>query len=227
MIKPTPAIWSPGPGRLIGGEGLPGLLPSSITYDRSMVSLARAIGDEAEIFIRKIPAVLLWPAIADMKEPLLTHLAFMLHVDWWDEAWTIEAKRLFLFRQILLHHRKGTAWAVEEAVSLVYGQARVREWFEYGGPPGCFLVDMEILETGLSQDEIDKIVMMIGKYKRKSQHICGLTFSSVTDGKVYLGAAVEAEIMVDIYPFQPDEIAPPVSTLYIAASIEADHDLMI
>lgn len=227
MIKPTPAIWSPGPGKLIGGDGLLGLLPSSISYDQNIMSLARAVNEEIEQFITKIPTVLLWPAISVLEEPLLTHLGFMLHVDWWDEAWTLEAKRLFLFRQILLHRRKGTPWAVEEAVSLVYGPARLREWFQYGGPPGCFLVDLEILETGLSQDDVNKIVWMIGKYKRKSQHICGLTFSAVTSGPVFLGAALETETMIDIYPYMPDEVELSDSALYLAASVEADHDLTI
>lgn len=228
MIKPTPAIWSPGRGRLVGGNGLADLLPSSISYDQTIMSLARAVNDEIDLFINKIPSVLLWPAIADLTEPLLTHLAFMLHVDWWDETWTVDAKRLFLFRQILLHRHKGTAWAVEEAVSLVYGPARIREWFEYGGPPGCFQVDLEILETGLNQDDINKIALMIGKYKRKSQHICdGITYSTGTSGEVYLAAALETTALVDIYPYMPDEFELADTNLYTAASVEADQDVTI
>ena len=206
---------------------MPELLPSSISYDRTVLALAAAINKEIELFAAEIPAVLLWPAISILEEPLLTHLAFMLHVDWWDEAWDLSAKRLFLYRQILLHRRKGTAWAVEEAVSIVYGQARVREWFEYGGPPGCFLVDLEILAGGLSQDDVDKIVLMIGKYKRKSQHICGLTFSTGAEGVLFLAADAELETVLDIYPYQPDEIEAAPSRLYPAAALEIDSHITV
>ncbi|MDR2946276.1 MAG: phage tail protein I [Candidatus Adiutrix sp.] len=227
MPEPTPPIWPAGRGKLLGQASLPELLPSSIGYDQAVQSVARAIEGEIELFVNKIPTVLLWPAISVLEEPILTHLGFMLHVDWWDEAWNLEAKRQFLFRQSLLHRRKGTAWAVEEAVSLVYGPARLREWFEYGGPPGCFLIDLEILESGLSQDDVNKIVWMIGKYKRKSQHICGLTFSAVTSGPVYLGATLETEAMIDIWPYMPDSVELSDSALYLAASVEADHDLTV
>ncbi|MDR2891587.1 MAG: phage tail protein I [Deltaproteobacteria bacterium] len=199
MPKQIPAISPEGQGRKLGESGLPDLLPSSIARDENMRMIAAAIELEIQRTVQIIPNVLLWPAISILQEPLLTHLAVMLHADLWDESWSLAAKRDFLFQQLKLHRHKGTPWAVETAVGMVYGQSRLIEWFEYDqgvfrihdqtfkhdgravynawqGVRGCFKVELDILNVGLNTEQIKKISAMIDKYKRKSQHLDGISF---------------------------------------------------
>lgn len=209
MIKPAsiPApvesILPEGQGKLLGDAGLPDLLPSSIAGDVTMHSIAVAQEKEIERLISKYPTLLLWSNIAKAEEPLLTHLAVHMHADIWDEAWSLEVKRNFLFRQTLLHEKKGTPWAVEEAVSLVYGAAQVREWFEYGGEPGCFKIDVEIINSGLSEENIAKITHMVETYQRKSQHLCGMTFSLRTTVTLHVGTTALYDESITIKPYVP------------------------
>lgn len=220
MTEGVPAILPEDKGRLLGDAGLPDILPSSIAGDETMRHIAAAIEEEMILFSGRFPSVLLWSAISVMKEPLLTHVAVLLHTDWWDEDWTIEQKRTFLFRQILLHRKKGTCWAVEEAVSLVYGEASVREWFEYGGDRGCFTLDVAVKGTGLSDAAIRKIELMVEKFKRKSQHLCGLYFSLTSSGTLYSGGSVFVDDVLTIHQYSPDDLDVPESPARVASALD-------
>lgn len=220
MIDAAPAILPENRGRLLGDAGLPDILPSSIAGDETMRLLAAAIEAEMARFTTRFPSVLLWSAIGVMTEPLLTHLAVMLHADWWDEEWTVEQKRAFLFRQVLLHRKKGTCWAVEEAVSLVYGKAHVREWFEYGGDRGCFTLEVNIHEAGLTDAMVRKIELMVEKFKRKSQHLCGTKFSLASAGTTYYGGTVITDEVLTVYPYFAGELDVLLSPVRTAAALD-------
>lgn len=63
-----------------------------------------------------------------IPEPLLDMLAWQFHVDGYEAAITYEDKRRLVDRSILMHRRKGTPWAVAEALrSLGYADARIFE----------------------------------------------------------------------------------------------------
>lgn len=219
MAADVPAILPNDQGKLLGDSGLPDILPSSIATDETMRCIASAIEMEIRRHVQTIPTVLLWPAINILTEPVLTHLAVMLHADWWDNTWSLPAKRAFLFRQVMLHRKKGTPWAVEEAVSLVYGTARLREWYQYGGDRGCFTLEVDVLGSGLSDDEIAKIEMMVRRYKRKSQHLCGMRFGVSSRGALYVGVHNIVDETITVRPFVPPEITlEPVETFKAAAT---------
>ncbi|MDL2279060.1 phage tail protein I [Desulfovibrio sp. OttesenSCG-928-G11] len=210
----VPSVLPDNQGMLLGDLGLPELLPASIGRDETVANLSAAVEAEIQGFAALVPAVLLWPAISRLEEPLLTHLAVMQHVDIWDEQWSLSAKRAFLFRQILLHRKKGTPWAVEEAVSLVYGPAEVREWFEYGGRRGCFRLNVKIHEGGLPMTDILKIEQMVEKYKRKSQHFCdedpqgGITFSLATTCPARVAVLALMDEAISVRPYVPSLETP-------------------
>lgn len=209
-----------GNGLTLGEVGLPDLLPSSIANDEKMRALAVAKEREMRRFLAKLPDILIWSAISRLEEPVLTHVAVMLHADWWDEEWTVAQKRAFLFRQITLHRKKGTPWAVEEAVSIVYGKAYVREWFEYGGPPGCFSLEVNVHEAGLTDGVVAKIEMMVEKYKRKSQHLCGVKFSMSSSGVTCIGCANFEDEILTVYPFTPEDASAAASPDSVASAVD-------
>lgn len=217
----TPEQIQPaGQGRSLADIAVLELLPPVPAGDESFRAMARAIDAEIRRIDDQIPKVIIWAMLGRMQEPLLSHLAVWLHADYWDEDWTVEAKRAFLFRQIKIHRKKGTCWAVEEAISLVYGPAYVREWFEYGGEHGWFRLEVDVLDLGLSEFQISKIEQMVEKYKRKSQHLGHLTFSTGSTGTVYIGAACLADEVLTVYPYYPTELSQPTAAVYRGAALD-------
>ncbi len=64
-------------------------------------------------------------------------------MDWWDSDYSTEEKRRTLAASWQVHKTLGTRAAVEKAASAVYPNTKVQEWFEYGGEPYRFKLDVQ------------------------------------------------------------------------------------
>ena len=78
---------------------------------------------------------------------LLPHLAHGWHVtdlEGWRLADTPEKRRAILRRAIALHRKKGTPWAVKEALAISGIEAELAEWWQQApaGAPFTFTVDI-------------------------------------------------------------------------------------
>ena len=110
-------------------------LPQALQGDDSIVALAQAISSVLSGRIEEINHLRIYPAIDQLDEPLLDILAHDFKVDWWDADYALEEKRRTLKDSWRVHKLMGTKAAVETAISAIYPNTKVLEWFEYGGSP--------------------------------------------------------------------------------------------
>lgn len=136
--------------RRIGDTPFKALLPGSIADDPTIKAAAAALDAAFAPSLRGIPDVLLFArlamsgpsgmygplarladlsgGLAALPEDVLDSLAWQLHVDGYEAAASYEDKRRMVDRSLLLHRRKGTPWAVAEALrALGYADARITE----------------------------------------------------------------------------------------------------
>lgn len=104
-------------------------LPESINKD-PVLDLAQVV-DMALSDINS-DLLLIYPAIDDLPEALIDHLAAQMHVDEYDDS-DLTVKRKQVKESFLLHRYKGTKYAVQQAITTVYKSALIQEWTEYGG----------------------------------------------------------------------------------------------
>lgn len=110
------------------------LLPPNATPVERAIDRALSRADHIEVPIRT-----LWNAQA-CPEHLLPWLAWAWSVDAWDADWTEQQKRNAIDASVFIHRHKGTPAAVQRAVDVVFSDAEVQEWFDYGGEPFHFRV---------------------------------------------------------------------------------------
>ena len=101
----------------------------------------------------------LWRS-AECPAPFLPWLAWQWSVDTWDPAWPTNIKRAVIDAAPDLHRVKGTPHALSEAMTALGLQITVQEWFQYGGQPYRFRVEVDfgdalvdITQTTLNQIE--------------------------------------------------------------------------
>lgn len=112
-------------------------LPASIDLD-PIPGLARVVDDELAGINPDL--LLIYPAIDDLPEALIDHLAEQMHVDDYDKAAPLSVKRKQVKMSFILHRSRGTKYAVKTAVNMIYPGSRVKEWFEYNGHPYHFAI---------------------------------------------------------------------------------------
>ena len=109
--------------------------------------------------------ILFWPFTDDQVEPLLDLLLWEMHVDIWQniegDPLTREKKQELLNESIDWHRHKGTPWAVNEMLKVLFNQGRVTEWYQYGGEPYFFRIGFEGDLTGVQFDRILEAVYAV------------------------------------------------------------------
>ena len=78
--------------------------------------------------------------VDNANKAILEHIAWQLNSELFFIGATLEEKKRLVKEAIQLHRRKGTKYAVEHAIQLIFPNAKVEEWFEYGGNPYYFRV---------------------------------------------------------------------------------------
>ena len=178
--------------RRIGSTPFRDLLAHSIATDPTLRAAADALDQALGRATRAIPQVLLYARLAhdtgfvdpvpmlppmtrlselsgglqELPEATLDYLAWQLHVEGYEAAVSVQAKRELISSSLLLHRRRGTPWAVRHALETALRlPTSISQWFEYQGKPYFFRVRMDV--TGAIYDEAsaNNAVRLIYDYK--------------------------------------------------------------
>jgi len=178
--------------RRLGSTAFREILPDSLSSDPSARAAAAALDDVLDATTRAIPGILLYARLArdtgaassvpmlpplsrlaalsggltSLPEAVLDHLAWQLHVEGYETAVDVAAKRQLIAGSLLLHRRRGTPWAVRTALeAALHVPATVQQWFEYGGEPYFFRVRLELGGAGLDEAAQRNALQLIQDYK--------------------------------------------------------------
>lgn len=142
------------------------LLPAWMRRDGSVIGLAQGGNAIARDAYSRLKHITRWDKIDQLSGTDLDELAWELNILWYNSMAPIETKRQLIKSSDLVFARLGTRWAVEQVTSAYFGNARLYEWFEYGGDPHFFKVQLDFDPTQEQKDEFRRILEIV---KRKSQ----------------------------------------------------------
>jgi phage tail P2-like protein len=151
--------------RGITPENLLRSLPEVLRGDSKMLALATAIAGALSARPAEIAALEIYNRIDELPETLLDILAYDFKVDWWDADFKLEEKRQTLKASWDVHRHLGTPYAVERALSAIYPESTVREWFEYGGDPFHFRLMIPVDQTTLDLTKHARVLALVNFYK--------------------------------------------------------------
>lgn len=187
-------------------ENLLCTLPEALRKDESVYALASAIADVLSSRPGEIESLMIYSRIDQLPEPLLDMLAVDFKVDWWSADYSLEEKRATLKDSWNVHRRLGTKYALEQAISDIYPQTTVQEWWEYEGKPYCFRIMIGNFDEVADPQELLKIRRAISQVKRLSAHLDGIDISSaVLEVQGRVGGALPPPLTVDTVPARRDE----------------------
>ena len=188
-------------------------LPPALAGDERFAVLCELLQEEFDSL--DLSPMLVY--LVDVVPPqVLPHLADQFHVmglEGWRYARDDQEQRELIKRAIELHRYKGTPWAIEQVLVTLNLSGRVSEWYEYGGSPYRFRVDIELTDRGIDEATYDALVDLIREYKNKRSRLDALTVALTNRSPVpVIAAALIGGEITTIYPLQLDgvEQASPV-----------------
>jgi phage tail P2-like protein len=140
---------------------------------------------------------MIYARIGALPEELLDILAYDFKVDWWDANYTLEEKRQTLKDSWNVHRRLGTKAAVERAISAIYKDTKVSEWFEYGGAPYTFKLQIDVTYEHVNPVKHQRVLERVDYYKNLRSKLDGVEYVANPQGccTSYAAVAVVGAVM--------------------------------
>lgn len=162
------------------------LAPDSLLKDEN----TKYIMESIDYVIRKIwfenkDKYKLFSRLNSMNDQEIELMLWEMHVDYIDENLNKEQKIDLIKESLLNHMIKGTPAAVENVCSIIFGNAKVTEWFEYNGDPGYFRVST--LGSLQSEEDYKRVIEVINTYKNTRSWLEGLMFERSYKNNLYFG----------------------------------------
>lgn len=161
-------------------ENLLRSFPLALSGDGNVAALADVTAGSLVARRPEIDRVSIYTRIDELPEPLLDILAYDFKVDWYDYEYPIATKRALIKGNILVHKRQGTVYATRSILDGLYPKSAMEEWFEYGGQPGCFRLNVNVSNSAEEGAVViystEEILRRISTAKRLSAHLEGVSY---------------------------------------------------
>lgn len=167
-------------------------LPAVLSEDTQMRALAESMSQLLTEQLPDIEQAVIYNRIDDLPGELLDILAYDFRVDWWDADYSVEEKRRTLKEAWSVHRHLGTPMAVETAISAVYPDASVSEWFEYGGEPYHFKICIDATYENVDPLRHQRVLDRVSYYKNARSHMDEVEYIARPDGTAIAHAGLVA-----------------------------------
>ena len=151
-------------------------LPLALRGDISTEALAAATAEKLADRLAELDRLRIISNIDNLEEALLAILARDFKVDWYDPGYSLEEKRRTVKSSWRVHKTLGTKAAVETAIRAIYPLTTVEEWFEYGGEPYHFRLDINITNDNIDSEKQRRVLERLNFYKSLRSHNDGVTY---------------------------------------------------
>ncbi|MED7790455.1 phage tail protein I [Klebsiella aerogenes] len=130
----------------------PTLLPLNSTQgERALEQVMAHVGDEP-LDVRTVKNADTCPMVA------LPALAWEYGATYWEEGWTDEQKRNATKNAPAINKKRGTAWAVKQALAVVGREIEVIEWWQETPKAAPYTFRINIIGDSITPDEMSKTI---------------------------------------------------------------------
>lgn len=175
------------------------LIPAGIR-DAGAVALNELIDRIGTVDIS--PVLIYW--IEEVVASALPHLIEQFHVAGWEggaQALNDDQRRALIKRAIELHRRKGTPWAVKQALEATGQRVYLTEWFDQvpPGAPYTAQAEVEVRDRPLTDASIAAVEAAIAEWKPVRTHITTRVLAT-TSVALNCGVICSCGEVITIYP---------------------------
>ena len=193
-------------------------LPLALRGDASTEALAAATAEKLADRLAELDRLRIISNIDNLEEALLAILARDFKVDWYDPGYSLEEKRRTVKSSWRVHKTLGTKAAVETAIRAIYPLTTVEEWFEYGGEPYHFRLNIDITSDSGDRARQKRVLERLNFYKSLRSHNDGVRYFLVPEKSwAVAGGLFAGSREIDRATIQVPELAKPGGKIVLLA----------
>ena len=160
------------------------ILPGNLMKDPAAQAFSFALREGTRLLNRYTQLCYVYCSIDTAPNDVLDLLAKELRTQYYSDDLELDVKRGLVRNTLIWYMTAGTPAAVEELVSIVFGEGEVSEWFEYGGKPYWFKIKTNAI---LTEDINTFFSNMIRKVKNTRSHIEAIEIHRIIEQTIYAG----------------------------------------
>jgi len=164
------------------------LQTSYMKNDPTTQALCAALIPQFQQLADEVKACLIYSRVNELDDIALDELAWQMHIDWYDSTAGLETKRQLVKDAITIHRYRGTPYAVEQLISVYFGDGYVQEWFEYGGEPYMFKVITA--NTSVTGDQAAQFAKVLNSVKNVRSHLEEIIISLTGEMQTYFAGVM-------------------------------------
>ena len=161
------------------------ILPRNLMQEPAAQAFSAAVREGTRLLYKYMQVCYIYCSIETAPEPVIDLLAKELRTQYYSDAMELDVKRGLVRNTLIWYMTSGTPAAVEELVSIVFGEGEVSEWFEYGGQPYWFKIKTNAV---LTEDMNTFFSDMIRRVKNTRSHIEAIEIHRTIEQTIYAGA---------------------------------------
>ena len=191
------------------------LLSNSLRHNPETIAIAYAVLQEKRRILALVERTRLMAAVDSLEERILDYLAVELRTPAYEDSLPLETKRTLIKGTLPYYASLGTPAAVDWVIKAVFGNGGIDEWFNYGGEPHHFQVNIPIAGM-ITPKMMEELRRMIASVKRLTSWLDSIITYLELDGKVYitpfLGKPMPITTLPTLEPVFPGTLVhlPPV-----------------
>ena len=162
-------------------------LPDCISYTPEVKAIAYAINKQIRKVLMYTEKIIIYPNVDNLNNDILDVLAVELRTHYYSDSFPLSIKRNLIKNYLERYRIAGTKKLVEELVTLIYGEGKITEWFEYNGEPGRFKITVD--NTSITNTKSAEFLSLLNAIKRKSAHLDVLELGETTNISIKYGIA--------------------------------------
>lgn len=175
------------------------LVPAFILNDRNGYAVAKAVEKGMQIFCQILQdGIDTVTSVDKMPEWMLDELAWEQNIAWWDSDYSLEEKRKTIKDCRKVYRTIGTKAAVETAISAIYPDTKVSEWWEYNGSPFHFKLLINSTFEIINSEKHNRVIEKLNNYKNLRSVLDDVEyFDAGATAMQYVGTAAMASEIFD------------------------------
>ena len=185
--------------KLSDGELLD-IMPDGFARQPQVVAISYALKQAYAAFLLASKKAYVYASIDTAPDDVLDYLAVDLHVRYYRQEFTLERKRALIKTAIQVQLRDGTKFAVDTVIREAMGSGESHDWYEYGGEPGYFRIDIDPEDSY----DVDELLAILDTVKRESAHLESINLHTDIEQTVYFGTIMQTGINISGQSDVPD-----------------------
>jgi len=184
------------------------ILPDVLRYDTKIIAASYAMNHTAKLILNMIDNTSVYALLDSLPEELVDLLALEFRAQYYDADAALTEKRESVKKALLWYRKAGTASVVMELCEFLYGKSIVLEWFDYGGRPYTFKLEMLEENRLIDVVGINNFILAVKKVKNTRSLLEAIIFHRKTDTLLYSGAAATSytrQAVIDFYIEESEE----------------------